>query len=245
VTLTNGYDYEYRNLLGTCSVSGLTSGEGRTESCSRTSRAEPVIKQQRCLVLHLGDLYGGRRVDTFCQAVQNLVRSGKINPGSLTILFLGNNDPSILKAACQLAPELTQSKYIEFRDRVSWQEGQKLLAEADLLLIIQGNHRGVTAKFYEYLATGKPILAIVREGPLGAMLRATGAGLSADPEDPAQISAKFLEALALPIRSPEEVQRTAGQYYFRTLAKQLAEWIHGLDVVGDAFRVDGVSAKGV
>ena len=106
-----------------------------------------------------------------------------------------------------------------------------MLAEANLLLIIQGNHRAVTAKFYEYLPTGKPVLAIVREGPLSAMVRATCAGLSADYEDPSEISARFLEALALRTRSTQEVRSSAGQYNYRNLAKQLAEWIHELAAV--------------
>ena len=233
VTLTNGYDCDSSHRSdppGTSSVPPLTCDEGRTES-TPTAGLEGQTQGSRCLVLHLGDLYGGRRVDAFCQAVQDLVDSGKVNPDSIKILFMGNNDPLIVQAACQRAPALMRSNCIEFRDRVSWQEGQRVLAEANLLLIIQGNHRAVTAKFYEYLPTGKPVLAIVREGPLSAMVRATGAGLSADYEDPAEISARFLEALALPTRSTQEVRSSAGQYDYRNLAKQLAEWIHELAAV--------------
>ncbi len=190
--------------------------------------AEP--KAPTRLLLHLGWLYRGRRIDTFCQAVASLVRCGKLDPSSFKILFLGDADPSIAASAHQLVPELIQSKCIEFQPQVSWQKGQQVLASADVLLIFQGNHPGITAKFYEYLQTGKPILAIVEQGELSHMLEMTRSGLWADPGDPTKIAAKLLDALALPVRPLEEVERFAGQYHYRSLTGQLAAWIRELNM---------------
>ncbi len=60
------------------------------------------------------------------------------------------------------------------------------------------------------------------------MLGATRSGLWADPEDPAHIASKLLDVLALPVRPPDEVERLAGQYHFRSLTERLAEWIRNL-----------------
>ena len=229
-TLKNGYDSE-DDIPSRASTVGLSSCGTTAESGSRASNLESETLNSRRLILHLGDLYMGRRIDTFCQTVEDLVRLGKIDPRTIQVLFVGNNDDSIVAAARQRAPQLMRSECVEFRERVSWQEGQSLLARAGLLLIFQGDHPGLTAKFFEYLTTGKPILAMAREGELSAMLLATGAGLSADSEDRARIAAKFLEALALPVRPAEEVKRVAGQYHYRNLAKQLADQIHDLIAV--------------
>lgn len=216
VTLTNGYDDSVG--LPTSPASAALAESAAWAGSKRPTR----------LLLHLGWLYGGRRIDTFCQAVASLVRSGKLDPSSFKILFLGDADPSVTAAAHQLVPELIQNKWIEFQARVSWQKGQESLASADVLLIFQGDHPGVSAKFYEYLQTGKPIFAIVEEGPLSRMLKVTGSGIWADPGDPADIASKLLQALELPARPPEEVKRLASQYHYRSLTAQLAAWVREL-----------------
>jgi len=202
VTLTNGFD-------------GSNSIKPRTTSQS----------SQR-LFLHLGKLYGGRRIDTFCKALVDLMRSGMIDPARVKVLFVGENDPAIVAGAQQMAPELLQNNCIEFRPTVPWDEAQGFLDRADVLLIFQGDHRcGVTAKFYEYLQTGKPIFAMVTQGDLSAMLKTTCSGVWADPNDPEDIARKFMDALKLPLRSSEELERLKLLYHFRSLTERLAGWI--------------------
>jgi glycosyltransferase involved in cell wall biosynthesis len=202
VTLTNGFD-------------GSKSIKPRTTSQS----------SQR-LFLHLGKLYGGRRIDTFCKALVDLTQAGIINPARNKVLFVGENDAAIVATAQQVAPELLRNNCIEFRPRVPWSEAQRFLDRADVLLIFQGDHRcGVTAKFYEYLQTGKPIFAMVKEGDLSAMMKTTGCGVWADPNDPEDIASKFVDALNLQVRSSEEEERLAQLYHFRSLTETLAVWI--------------------
>jgi glycosyltransferase involved in cell wall biosynthesis len=153
------------------------------------------------------------------------VHAGRLNPAEIKVLFLGPVDPSIVASAQQEAPELLQNKCIEFRPRVPWEEGQKILDSANVLLIFQGSHPGITAKFYEYLHTGKPIFAVAKDGDLTQMLKTTGSGIWADPKHPVGIANKFMAALDLPVRSPDEIQQLAQLYHFRSLAERLAGMI--------------------
>jgi glycosyltransferase involved in cell wall biosynthesis len=182
------------------------------------------------ILLHLGSLYANRRVDTFCQGIATLVGTGRLDPHSLKIVFLGEADPSIVDAAYQKAPELVQTGCIKFQPRVSWQQAQEAVWKADLLLLFQGDNKlEVPAKFFEYLPTGKPILAVVEQGALSDILESTASGLWVDPGNPAEIAAKLLQALELPTQSPAEVQRRwFGQYHYRALTEKLAGWIREL-----------------
>jgi glycosyltransferase involved in cell wall biosynthesis len=179
------------------------------------------------VLLHIGSLYANRRVDTFCQGIATLVSTGRLDPRSLKIVFLGDAHPSIVDAAHQKAPELVRTGCIQFRPRVSWQQAQEALWKADLLLLFQGSNKlEVPAKFFEYLPTGKPIFAVVEKGALSDILESTASGLWVDPGNPAEIAAKFLQALELPTQSPEEVQRRwFSQYHYRALTEKLAGWI--------------------
>jgi glycosyltransferase involved in cell wall biosynthesis len=205
----------------------LTITNGFEDPVSRPVVSPDRQPQPVRLILHLGALYAQRRIDTFCQALADLTRSGNIDSNSLNVLFLGDSDPSAIACANRIAPELVAKKCIEFQPQVGWQRAQEFLWDADLLLLFQGGHRlQVPAKFYEYLLTGKPIFAVTERGALTDLLEATGSGIWASPEDIAEIASKFLSALALKPRTPEEIQqRWAGQFHYRFLTGRLASLI--------------------
>jgi len=72
------------------------------------------------------------------------------------------------------------------------------MAEADVLLLTMTDPSFTSGKIYDYLATGKPILAISpRGGEVDDVLRETGAGWLADPNHPESIREALVEILAL------------------------------------------------
>jgi len=187
--------------------------------------------RSRRLFLHLGNIYGLRRIDTFCLAIENLVTAQKIDPSTFQIVFLGHVEPFLEAAARKSAPELFRFGCIEFRARVGREEARLTLAEADMLLIFQGGHYlQVPAKFYDYLVTGLPILAVAEKGALTDLLEETGSGIWTEPERPEEIAANFLRALALPVILPADAQsRWYKRFHYRPLAGRLAASIR--DVV--------------
>ncbi|MFZ0801885.1 MAG: glycosyltransferase [Terriglobales bacterium] len=179
------------------------------------------------LLLHLGSLYAHRRIDTFLIALADLVSSGRLAPESFQVLFQGENDPSYLAEAARLVPQLMENDCIKFNPRMPWDVASQLLWETDLLLLFQGRHAlQVPAKFYEYLQTGVPVLAVSEEGALTEVMDETRAGVWVRPGDPREIAAKLLQALNRPARNPEEVRKQfAARYHYRNLARELGLWI--------------------
>ena len=205
VTLTNGFDDPL-----------TTPPSGGTRSGPR-------------LFLHLGSLYGDRRIDTFCQALGILVGRGALDPATFKVLFVGDNDASFVRQTESDAPALMARGCIEFRSRVNWQAADRIRWDADLLLLFFDDPLAVPAKFYEYLPTGKPILAVTPEGALSDVLERTGAGVWVRPDDPAGIASKLQEALARTAFPAGEAQRRwAAEFHFRSLAGKLAGWVKDL-----------------
>jgi glycosyltransferase involved in cell wall biosynthesis len=200
VTITNGFD----ELGESVEISPRTDGERR--------------------IVYVGSLDEQRRVDTFCQAVALLQDHGSSCVGPLRVQFVGEVSETVLAAAFQATPQLIHSKQIEFLPKVNWRRAQQIVREADLLLLFQGGHRvQIPAKLYEYLRTGKPILAVADPGALTELLTAIGGGLWADINDPKDIAEKLLAALQLPTLSQSEVQtRWGSQFHYSGLAAQLA-----------------------
>ncbi|MBN1464151.1 glycosyltransferase [candidate division KSB1 bacterium] len=82
--------------------------------------------------------------------------------------------------------------------------------DSDILLLYQGNacDHQIPAKVYEYLRTGKPILAFATEnGDTGQLLSANDAGLIISDSDPAAIAAKFAPWLHVVTRSDNSKNR--------------------------------------
>ena len=181
------------------------------------------------LLLHAGAIYGLRRIDTFCQALQALVDKGKINPQTLKVLFLGDMDYDLAQAARQQAPRLFEST-VQIQPRVNWIEARRAMAAADLLLLFQGGHvKQIPAKFYDYLEIGRPILALTKPGALTEVMDRIGAGIWADSDSPNDIAAKLAQALELPRAVPLQLrQKWEQEFHFRILTAKLAQHIRQL-----------------
>jgi glycosyltransferase involved in cell wall biosynthesis len=201
-TLTNGYED------ATVSATAKSDGERR-------------------VFLHLGSIYGLRRVDTFLEAIANLIRSGKLNPDGFKLVFQGDLSPGFMVAAEHNVQDLKNKGCLEFHPRVNRDQAQSVLWNADLLLLFQGNHElQVPAKFYEYLQTGIPIFAVTEDGALTDLLSSTRSGLWATPSDSNLIAERFLQILQMPQRTPSYIESSLSQqFHYGELTAKFGEWI--------------------
>jgi glycosyltransferase involved in cell wall biosynthesis len=133
-------------------------------------------------VVHLGSFYGPYSPAPLKRA---LVLASKARPDLLKmikLIFVGGTSVSFNDI-----PGLE----VEVVGRLSHKEAISWLKQADIVLNIYesavGKHH-ISGKFFEYLASGLPILGIVpEEGTTAEILRACRAGIVADPDDPGQI----------------------------------------------------------
>jgi hypothetical protein len=74
-------------------------------------------------------------------------------------------------------------------------EGLRYLEETDVLLLIARDRTTLAGKLFDYLATGKPILALSPpDGEIARVLRETRTGQCVDPEDQSAIQRALLDA---------------------------------------------------
>jgi glycosyltransferase involved in cell wall biosynthesis len=133
-------------------------------------------------------------------------------------VYHGYNSPWPLIEACDRLPEpLARQVEMRFFGRVEqgqerpltsrfgtvkpmgffpYEEALHLLEETDFLLLPVDSPTAHAGKLFEYLATGKPILALTPpHGEVARIIRETASGWSADPKDPAAVDAMLREAL--------------------------------------------------
>jgi glycosyltransferase involved in cell wall biosynthesis len=154
VTITNGCDFD--------DFAGLEYTRG-----------------DRFRLTHAGSFFGKRDPKPFLRA---LAESGIED---VTVRFLGDFRPGDR----EFMESLGLSDRVELIDHVPRRESLRLQRESDVLLLLipeaGGRGRGVlSGKVFEYLAAERPVLAVVPEdGAAAELIRDTGAGIVAGPED--------------------------------------------------------------
>ena len=185
---------------------------------------------RRSLLVYAGMFYHAQQPDTFLKAV-SLVKSRlpESSPG-LEARFVGlfPDDKKPLIASLGLEDDVTLTGYKNHHETV----GE--LMEADVLWMTVGRQPGEemisTGKLFEYMGTGKPILALVPPGEASKALEGYGAAWVCDPDDVEGV-ASTLEAIlkqlddgTLPVGSPEWI----APFDRKKQAEQLAGWFSGI-----------------
>jgi glycosyltransferase involved in cell wall biosynthesis len=180
----------------------VSNGCDPTEFEGVTRPSAPVIDP--FVLLHTGSLYAGRTPVPLLRAIATGIRRGTIDPRRFRLRFLGTVALQ-LSHVTDVCRELGLDGIIEFAPRVPREQSLEAIASASALLLLQPGHAvAVPAKVYEYLAAGRPILAIA-EGETAAIVQRSGIGVAAAGDDEEAIVAaleRVMQMAAHPIVAP-------------------------------------------
>lgn len=140
---------------------------------------KPVPKEIRKVITYTGTISEAYDIDRFLEALKGLDEQLK---SSVLLRFVGNMPPSVIQKFRDSGLEIELTGYVDHTKSIEY------LMRSDLLLLViprVKNNQGIlTGKFFEYLASRKPILAI---GPVGGdlarIMDETGCGTLFDYDD--------------------------------------------------------------
>ena len=146
-------------------------------------------------VVHNGNFLAGyRTADTFLFALRDMLRAHAELRERMQVLFIGRIDDEEQGLIRELAlgDVVKQIGYVPHRQSLEYVKG------ADLLLLVGGKHRWEeTGKVYEYLAAGRPILALVQpDGAAAELLRQYSAASVIDRDNRQETYAALREAIS-------------------------------------------------
>lgn len=175
---------------------------------------------------YLGSFYGKYRPDDLVLALEILKSKKPDIAAKLQLQFVGDLD----RSSRTLLSRPSIASMVNVRQYVPHAELQKIRSKLDahLLYFPRLPEAGATIpqKIFEYLASRKPILAIIPEGDASKILSKTGGALvtsSTDPEELARVLINFVQS----VRGGSIKGTTANldAYTRKNLAGQLAEII--------------------
>jgi hypothetical protein len=191
ITVSPGMTHEFK-AMGIKPVSTITNGYDE----------EPLIADQRNIdkfsLLHLGSMPKSRNPLGLWQILSDLIRNNELFASRLEIRLIGKVDFTVAESIelHGLQNYVVQQEYVPHTQTFS------LLSRASVLLLCINNTpnaKGIlTNKFFEYLSTQRPILALgPADGDVSAILAETGAGRIFEYNDTAGLKSQILTLFEL------------------------------------------------
>jgi glycosyltransferase involved in cell wall biosynthesis len=136
----------------------------------------------RFTMTYTGALYGRRHPGTFFKALSELISQGIVKHDDIAVRFIGHYKTAVLQAEVD---RFGLGNVVEILPYMQHRQCLEKLVESDALLLIEGSGPGgeafYTGKVFEYMASGRPILAVIPEnGAAAGLIRETRTGVVCD-----------------------------------------------------------------
>jgi glycosyltransferase involved in cell wall biosynthesis len=164
----------------------------------------PGPPSERFVLLHAGSLYGARDPSPLFRAVAAAVANGTIDAREFRIRLIGRIGVPGLDLG-GLVRNLGIETLVEVVPHMPRRMVLQEMLNASALLVVQPITRvSVPAKLYEYLAAGRPILALAEpDGATAAVVAESGAGIVVSPADGAGIDRALAQLIGGTLRRPD------------------------------------------
>jgi hypothetical protein len=126
-----------------------------------TIREKAPDKTGRTKLLHVGRFTGSSKSRRPRHLLEPLLRGAGDNTGPCEVTLLGDLRPSDSAEIRALAPQFEALGWsLVTLPRVSREESLQILKSADGLLLLSTSHAAIPSKLFEYIPSGKPVLAL-------------------------------------------------------------------------------------
>lgn len=184
-------------------------------------RIQQVPSETKKIITYTGTISEAYPVDSFLKGLSSLEEGLK---SQILIRFVGKVPPSIVQKFRDTNLEIELVGYVDHPKSIEY------LFRSNLLLLVipevKNNHGILTGKFFEYLASGKPILAIgPTKGDLAKIIEETNCGKLFGYQDTKGMHGFILENLNN-IESGSSSSQTAIQYSRKQLTGKIAQLLN-------------------
>jgi O-antigen/teichoic acid export membrane protein/glycosyltransferase involved in cell wall biosynthesis len=181
----------------------------------------PRTYRTRRVLAHTGTLYGNRTLLPVMLSLNRLIERGSLDPATIQLRQVGRVDPACHDPGHPAAAALARLGCIHvIGQSIPKADALQEMLSAEWLLVLDINLLNpglqVPAKIYEYVRTGRPILAITVPGSSTERLLAMSGAvhacihLNADPEEIDAALLSFIEAPDRPYTLTASFQETFG-----------------------------------
>lgn len=188
--------------------------------------AIPYTKNEKFTLTYTGSMYGRRNPQSLFDALELLIAKRQISREDFNIRLIGRFGSEIY----EMINRASFKESIEVIGYLPHSESLARLIQSDALLLIVDESKEspeiVPGKVFEYLGTGRPILAICpTNGAVANIIKETNSGLVAHQDEVTQIAENFLSLFNIWKSNSSSTPNYAEikKYERRACTKKLAE----------------------
>lgn len=186
-----------------------------------------IEKDQKFSIAHIGSLVKSRNPEVLWRALSELIKTNAAFEKQLEIKLVGKIDYSVIESI----EKYNLNHYLKKIDYLPHEEVMKEQQRSKILLLLVNNTKNakgiLTGKFFEYMASNVPIIAIGPEdGDLSEILNDTRCGLISGFNDSETLKKNILHFFSGNFSKPE---KTVIEKYSRfELTRKLSELLNKL-----------------
>lgn len=185
-------DYISRFQLPREKIASITNGYDEDDFAPFDKK---VGQTDKFTINYSGLLYVGRSIDAVLVAIQELIAEGQVDLAKVEFRIVGETreyDPEMLAQKYDLKSVIVQTGYLTHSEAI------RSNIESNLLLLLVGDEKRyqhiTTGKIFDYLRSGRPILALAPPGGIvDQMLCETGHGKAFTSTQISEIKAMILQ----------------------------------------------------
>jgi glycosyltransferase involved in cell wall biosynthesis len=171
----------------------VTIPNGYDEAQFPSPGTTPIIRNRVFTVTYTGELYQRRNPQPIFRALRRLLDMGIIAPGTARFDFIGDCEMAEGQPVREMVAQHRLDEYVNLKGPVDKASALRHVLASDLVLLFaEGLTLQIPSKTYEYLRSGRAILALTSAGAVADLLCMTGGAWVIDPADDTGI----LEAVA-------------------------------------------------
>lgn len=223
ITISDTFKKDFE-ALGAKKVEVITNGFDPDDF----KGTENIGLAEKFMISHIGTIDDLRDPRPFLAAAKDLLGVDDQLKKDLEILFVGVVSEKLVK---EVKSDPVLSKVVVFKKYLPHKEVFKLYKQSAVLLLVLANSTNavgnIPGKLFEYLASGRPVLALGRpDGDSAKILEGTKTGEVSNPENIDKIK-ETLSAYYLKWKSNEVLRsKGAGAYTRRALTEQLSNMLN-------------------
>jgi len=139
-------------------------------------------------ISYLGTFYMQRNPETFLRALAQFMGERGLSSADVEVRFVGDTENAAGSPVRRMIEGNGLGDVVTLAGKVDYPQALKIMCESSVLLLLAPNQPyQVPAKTYEYMAAGRPVLALAQPGATASLVGSTGCGIAVDPDDVAGI----------------------------------------------------------
>ena len=135
-------------------------------------------------ISYLGTFYMQRNPENFLRALALFMDEMGLSSADVEVRFIGDTENASGSPVRAMIEHNKLEDVVSISGKVDYTRALEIMCESSVLLLLApGQTYQIPAKTYEYMASGRPVLALTDAGATAALIATLGCGIAVEPGD--------------------------------------------------------------